>query len=260
MIIDSNTHPTTSGIWFNSTIDASLSRLLSEMQVSGIDRSVIVPLPGSMTNDEVRNMVAGCPESCINAYTFNPALYSTSSIAQSEFESSFSGLPRSIVKFHNRFGGYQPDDERFMTILKVNNSLKCPMVVAICGFLHNRNSSKHIDTAGYFFDLALKFPSTQFIIMHGGGCQILRIAEQCRDLQNVYIDLSYTLSRYRNSSVENDIRWLCEHFDKRLLWGSDFPEISVQRAWNDIIDLTSHISIEKRNRITGLNLLGILNE
>ncbi len=94
--------------------------------------------------------------------------------------------------------------------------------------------------------------------MHGTGAWIFKTAEMVRDLGNVYIDLSFTLSKYKNSSVGMDIKWLCNNFDRRLIWGSDFPEFGIKEALNDFYEISQNISSKKTENILGKNLLEIL--
>jgi predicted TIM-barrel fold metal-dependent hydrolase len=101
--------------------------------------------------------------------------------------------------------------------------------------------------------------NTSLLIMHGGGTRILQMAEMCRDLHHVHIDLSMTLSKYKNTSVANDIKWLCHHYDRRMIWESDFPEVSILQALHDFDEVVGPIAPEKRANILGLNIAKLLD-
>jgi predicted TIM-barrel fold metal-dependent hydrolase len=132
------------------------------------------------------------------------------------------------------------------------------MVIGVCGLLHDRHTRQAIDPAVYFFDLAQSMRNSHLIVMHGGGTRILQIAEMCRDLHHVHIDLSMTLSKYKSTSVAGDIRWLCQHYDRRIIWASDFPEVSVLQALNDFHFVVGDIEAEKKQNILGLNMAKLL--
>jgi predicted TIM-barrel fold metal-dependent hydrolase len=258
MIIDANTHVTVSGSWFATDLDASVSRLLKSLDASGADKAMLVPLPGILTNAECRDIVAASSGKLIGAYTFNPGQWSSPLEAQDEFIKEFENQPRALVKFHNRLGKYHPMDSRFIKVLEANEQLSNPMAIGICGIIHDRNVNPGLDTATYFYNLAQQFKSTTLVVMHGGGPEILRIADMCRELHHLYLDLSLTVSRFRKSSVEADIRWLCQQFDRRLIWGSDFPEYEIGKSLDDIREIASGIEEEKLKNILGVNLLNIL--
>ena len=98
--------------------------------------------------------------------------------------------------------------------------------------------------------------------MHGGGPNLLKFYEKFRFLNNVYIDLSYTLLHYQKTSLEKDIIFLMRNFDKRLTIGSDFPEFKL----NDLVKISkkyfikSKISEIKRKNIFSNNLKKLIHE
>ncbi len=258
MIIDANTHITKDGRWFHTDHDASLESLLLNVKESGIDKAIAVPLPGTIGNQEQADLIVGRHDQLISACTFNPADFDSPSEAGEAFRKEFSGMKKNLVKFHNRFGKYHPEDERFMEVLRVNDQMETPMLIGVCGLLHDRNTTSAVNTPAYFFDVAKKLECTDFIIMHGGGTQILSIAEICRDLHHVYFDLSMTLSKYRNTSVANDISWLCHHYDRRIIWASDFPETSIKQALQDFNETVGNLAKERRDNILGNNIQKLL--
>lgn len=259
MIIDCNTHISADGKWYQTDHDASLQRLLNDVKNSQVDMAIVVPLPGLISNDAQAQLISGNEDMLFSACTFNPADYKTPKEAGEAFKSFFSERKKTLVKFHNRFGKYHPEDERFLEVLRVNDAMETPMVIGVCGLLHDRNVVSAVHTGVYFFDLAKTLEHSNLIIMHGGGTQILEIAEICRDLHHVYLDLSMTLSKYKNTSVAADISWLCHHYDRRMIWGSDFPEVSVGTALQDFDDIVGTLAKEKKQNITGNNIQQLLN-
>ena len=259
MIIDANVHVSPDGRWFHTQHLASLERLIEEIQSSAINKAIVVPLPGVITNEQQRHLPAAQHPDLIHAYTFNPALYQDSATAVKAFQEEFSHLKTSFIKFHNRFGKYHPEDERFLAVMKANNEAAHPHVIGVCGLLHDRHTPSAISTEKYFFDLGKKFDATTILIMHGGGTRILQIAELCRDLHNVFFDLSMTLTKYAETSVAADIKWLCKHYDRRMIWASDFPEISPKIALDTFDMVCKDLDTDKRKNILGLNIAALLN-
>lgn len=258
MIIDANVHITPDGKWFTTPHDASIYRLRACIEEAGIDAAIAVPLPGTIGNAEQQQLIAG-EKRIIHACTFNPAAYLTAEEAVKAYQLEFGDGHKRFVKFHNRFGKYHPSDERFFAVMKANDHLEVPMVVGVCGLLHDRNTPEAVDPTTYFFNLAQSLERTTLLIMHGGGTRILQMAEFCRDLHHVYFDLSMTLSKYKQTSVASDIRWLCHHYDRRMIWASDFPEVSIRQALIDFDEVVGPIAQEKRDNILGGNIVKLLD-
>jgi predicted TIM-barrel fold metal-dependent hydrolase len=258
MIIDANVHISLSGKWYHTAHDSSLTRLRENVKEAKIDKAIVVPLPGLIGNQEQQALIGDDP-SLVSACTFNPASYQTPQEAAEAFRKEFSERKKTFVKFHNRFGKYHPMDERFLAVIDANDSLPVPMVIGVCGLLHDRNIEAAVNTPIYFFDLAKRMKNSILMIMHGGGSQILQVAEMCRDLQHVYFDLSMTLSKYQNTSVSGDISWLCHHYDRRMIWGSDFPEVSIAEALQHFDVSVGKLAAEKRDNILGENLRKLLD-
>jgi len=100
------------------------------------------------------------------------------------------------------------------------------------------------------------------LLMHGGGPNLLKYYEKFRFKENVYLDLSYTLIHYQKSSVETDMIFLMNKFDKRLIFGSDFPLFPINKYTKSLNKLITKSKINKL-KIKNLkkdNFLRIINE
>ena len=98
--------------------------------------------------------------------------------------------------------------------------------------------------------------------MHGGGPNLLKYYEKFRFIKNVYLDLSYTLIHYKNTSVEKDMVFLANKFDKRLLFGSDYPDFNLKEyiiCFNKLLK-KSKINKSKIQNLKNLNLNRLLND
>ena len=95
--------------------------------------------------------------------------------------------------------------------------------------------------------------------MHSGGPNILQYYEKFRFCENIFFDLSYTIAHYKNTSIEKDIIFLFQKFDKRLISGSDYPSIKIKLHWKNLIKIMkkSKISKIKKNNILYNNLNNI---
>ena len=102
---------------------------------------------------------------------------------------------------------------------------------------------------------------SKLILMHGGGVKILRYYEKFRFKENVFLDLSYTLQHFKNTSLINDIIFCIKNLDKRIIFGSDYPSKKMSNYYNIISFLEKKITRKKISNIIfdNLNLI-IKNE
>jgi predicted TIM-barrel fold metal-dependent hydrolase len=87
---------------------------------------------------------------------------------------------------------------------------------------------------------------------------MLRMAEAIRPCLNGYLDISYSLVRYAETEVGRSLAFLVRHFDRRTIFGSDFPEITPERALAEFERLSIGLPADKRRRIRGENLAELL--
>ncbi|HWW62935.1 MAG TPA: amidohydrolase family protein, partial [Thermoanaerobaculia bacterium] len=106
--------------------------------------------------------------------------------------------------------------------------------------------------------LADRFPTLQFVFLHGGGPLLLTLADALRPRRNAFVDLSRTLVFYARSSVSLDIRWLLDKFDQRVMFGSDFPEHGIGESLAELRALGEGIADEKLANVLGDNLSRLL--
>jgi len=70
----------------------------------------------------------------------------------------------------------------------------------------------------------------------------------------VLLDLSFTLCKYEGSSIDLDIRYLFEKFDRRICIGSDSPEFDLSKLRQRFNQLTEGLDIVKKKNIGFQNL------
>lgn len=98
-------------------------------------------------------------------------------------------------------------------------------------------------------------PSASVMLMHAGCVDLLRFIEFARMVPNIVLDLSFTLMKYRGSSIEADLEFAFRSFDRRICIGTDFPEfdaVEVQQRFADLVAVTG-ISEDKATNISGRN-------
>ena len=86
------------------------------------------------------------------------------------------------------------------------------------------------------------------IIMHGGGLNLLKYYEKFRFTENIFIDLSYTMEHYIQTTLKKDMIFIFKNFDKRILVGSDFPSFSLKQFKTCLNKLIKHSKINNKKK------------
>jgi uncharacterized protein len=258
MICDSLTHVTTDGSWFHTNYDASEARLVRELEISQIGRAVVVALAGFIRNDFVLEVCQRHPELLIAGASFNPAAYITGEQAARELRAELYQQPYHVLKLHPRLNRYDPLDERCLAVLAELASWARPLPVWLDSLFHFRGGVLQQPVVETIHMLVNRFSALTFVILHSGGSWVLQVAEAISDCPNVFLDLSFVVQRYVGSSVWNDLQYLLRRFDQRLVFGSDFPEISPAAALADFERLAEGLPVDKRENILSKNLMKIL--
>lgn len=258
MMIDANAHITEDGRWFETNLDASVTRLIQEMKSAAVEKAVLVPFDGNIRNEFILETVRKHKRRFIPACSINPARFSDKNKLVHAFKKIVANQEFRILKLHNRLHRYQLHDARVFWLLKANESLKKPLVIYICGYINSCDVIHQMVPPQVFQTLAASFKKTKFVIMHAGGTWALSLYEAIREYENVYLDLSHAVSKFKDSSLTLDYNYLIKHFDERLVWGSDFPEYSLVQARRDFAQTAGRCPKNKIDNIVHRNILKII--
>jgi predicted TIM-barrel fold metal-dependent hydrolase len=134
------------------------------------------------------------------------------------------------LKLHPRLHGYRLDSKECLALLGVAGKLKMPVMVDC--FPDGRSIALG-NTPDAFASLAERLPDLRIALGHSGGHRILDALMVAKYFKNIYLDLSYTLLYYRNSSVIKDIAYAIENIKaERIFWGSDYPDRGYEETVN----------------------------
>ncbi len=257
--IDSITHLTPDGNWFGTQHDASLSRLLTEMDAAQIERAVVVALADHIENEFVLNACAQHDDRLIAGVSFNPAAYENEDAARRAFQQEIKPLCAPVLKLHPRLNGYDPLDTRCMALYEELCDWERPPAIWLDTLFHSRRVHLSKTPVESIHQLITNFEKLTFVLLHGCASQLLHCYEAIRDCPNAYLDLSLILPRYFESSIRADIRQLLFLFDRRLIWGSDMPEYTPNQALNCLFEIAEGLEQEKLENVLGRNLAALLN-
>ncbi|MCI0558518.1 MAG: amidohydrolase family protein [Nitrososphaera sp.] len=248
---DSLTHATADGTWLGGTrYDASLDRLLAEMNRAAPCRACLVAIAEYQDNHTLADFAYSHPDLFVPIAGFNPRSVAKPSLVEKEVvdiaKQGFAG-----IKLHPRLNFYDPLDKR--CVAAIDAAGQNGLVV----FLDTLFRQKEINTrhpADIVDRIATHCTGSRIVLLHGGGAHLLDMFEMVRMHSHLLLDISFTMLRYAGSSIDLDIRFLCDALDQRLIVGSDFPEYVPLKARKRITELTVGLTEEKRNNIMSGNL------
>ena len=258
MIFDSLTHVTPNGRWFDSKLDAGEDELIRQLDEARVERAMVVALPDHIENRFVLKTCQGHPERLVPCAAFNPAKFANANEVKVRAREELKDAPYKALKLHPRLNRYDPLDPLCLAMLEEIALWSNPLPIWLDTLFFHRGGHPRKPVVETIHELVGRFPSLQFVLLHGGGSWILQVAEAIRDCPNAFLDLSFTLHRYRGSSLDADLRYLVNTFDRRLIFGSDFPEVGVGTALKDFHELADGIPAEKCAKVLGGNLSRIL--
>jgi predicted TIM-barrel fold metal-dependent hydrolase len=224
VIIDSLTHITRDGSWFDTGLDASLPALLKAMDRDGVDAAVLAGISGVDDDELILDAVRKHPGRFIpvagvdvgNAGSIEERICIVK-------DKGYSG-----IKLHPRHSGVPVTGPRLHEAVKLAGRHDLPALV--CTIHRPPLSPLGRPVSDALYDLCRVCDNTRIVLVHGGYADLLATSELIRPLEHVLLDLTLTLTRFARTSVGLDCAWLLETFDRRVCVGSDFPEGDMGRV------------------------------
>ena len=251
IFFDSLVHATPDGRWLGATrYDASLQRLLSEMNQSGVDRACLVAIADHIDNDYVARVAQLHPDRFVPIASLNPCSASSlPAVAEAVDELHQRGFAG--IKLHPRLNQYDPLDPRCLEAIGAAGNHH---LVVFIDTLFRQPAQPTRSTPDIVDQIATRCRDTRMVLLHAGGPAMLELFELGRMHSHLLLDLSFTLLRYAGSSVDLDIRFMCQNLDQRVTIGSDFPEYVPSQAMNRILELSEGIPKAKMDNVLYRNL------
>ena len=130
------------------------------------------------------------------------------------------------------------------------------LVVMLCTYFYSNEISILANNVERLGDMLLKADSqSKVILLHGGVVRLLEMMELVRSFPNTLLDLSLTLCKYAGSSLDMDIQFLFQSFDRRVCIGSDHPEIKLNMLRERFDYFASKTTREKAENVAYKNIL-----
>ena len=206
----------------------AMERLYFEACEAGMQSVILLNIPEiAFDNYEVLENT----QKYANFFRFFPSFSPVDIKANAELE-KLKDMGVSGLKLHPRIHGYYAGCAESIHLMKKAGELGLPVLVDC--FPDGRNIALG-NMPEAFAMIGEQAPETRIAIGHAGGHRILDALMVEKFYKNIYLDISFTLLYYRNSSVIQDIAYAIKSSHaKRIFWGTDYPD----RPYKISVDLS----------------------
>ena len=256
-IFDSLTHPTLDGQWILPRWPdcASIDELHSQMNASNVCGAFAVGMEGIGGYDEDEFL------ELINNKGYGKllpiAFFSFDKNSVEEYTNRLKEIKSKGyigIKLHPRVGQFVLENPSLPYLIDKANELG--LVVMLCTYFYSNEISILANNVERLGDMLLKADSqSKVILLHGGVVRLLEMMELVRSFPNTLLDLSLTLCKYAGSSLDMDIQFLFQSFDRRVCIGSDHPEIKLNMLRERFDYFASKTTREKAENVAYKNIL-----
>lgn len=124
-----------------------------------------------------------------------------------------------------------------------------PKVPVIVDAFYFGDDLEYQPSLKFIVNLAKKFPHLPVIVAHSGGYEVLKYFYHLKTLQNIYFDLSFSLTYLKNTSVNKDFANLIQYGNpEHLIFGTDYPFINAKNQFNAFIEIADQVNLSVVNR------------
>lgn len=220
-VIDAHINLTPDGAWFATGFDASLSTALRQMDEAGIAMAGLIPLVGREQRDFCLDVAARHADRFYTGFS----IYDTTEAEVDDCRALIAGGAVRFLKLHPRMARLVPLDERLAPFYRLAADSRTPVV--FCTYMRGPSVPMREVEPLVFDALARRHPDMTIILAHAGSYRPLDALAVAQSHPNVYLEISHVLHYFRGSSLEQDFRFILDRLDRKTLYGSDFPEVSI---------------------------------
>ena len=249
-LFDANSHPTVAGGWMPKNLDSSFKKLSSELTKNHYRGACAVGVWGleSYAHGAFIELCRQNPNLVPIAGYFPQSPSAIGGELKAIQKTGYRG-----IKIHPRDPRIELRDPRLVKTFQAAARLGLP--IFLCTYFHAEAESYPTNEPLYEIAALLqKAPTARVLLVHGGDVNLLRYAELVRFNPRLLLDLSMTFMKYQGSSLDLDIRFLFERFDRRICIGTDFPEYTHHEVRKRFVEMSRGLAREKADNIAFRNI------
>lgn len=256
-LFDSLPHPTINGEWRNTgnKENASIELLLAQMKESNTNWGFAVGMQGIGNYSEEKF------SKWVLSYTDRlfPVAYIGLEDISDDIKKNikkFNELKKQGyvgIKLHPRLSKFCLDDKRLVPAIRAAH--ESGLITLLCTYFYDSLAYAYKNSIETLVQLLSNFTEEKIILVHAGAVRLLELTEVSRAFKNVLLDLSLTFIKYEGSSIDMDIKFLFNSFDRRICVGSDFPEFSLIKMRERFDFFAKDVLQEKLENIAYKNIV-----
>ncbi|MAW33547.1 MAG: hypothetical protein CMK56_03965 [Proteobacteria bacterium] len=237
-VIDAHINITKNGKWFNTSFDCSLKKAQSEIKLNKIDAAGLVSPYCEKINSHNIQLVKK-NKNLFTGFTLeNNSVQTVKKLQKLDFNFI------KFFKIHPRSSKIRPLDKKNNSIFKI--AIKQDIPIIFCGYMRGDQIPLSELQPLVYDEIAKQYPKLKIIISHAGSYRPLDALAVAQSNKNVFLDLSHVLMYFKKSNIINDLLYIIEKVDQKVIYGSDFPEYSISKYLKYTLNLTKNI---KKNKL-----------
>ncbi len=254
-IFDSLTHPCFDSNWILPRYKgiASIDSLITQMQNNNVKWAFAVGMLGIGEYDVNKYVDFVYNKSSNNVQLFPIAYFHPSNKTMKEVKDEIRMMKNKGyvgIKLHPRISN-------FSYSIKIANIIQeasfQQMKVLLCTYPYANNMALY-NSPELLMEMLNKTNNAKILLLHSGAVRVIEYMEIARAFENILLDLSLTLCKYEGSSVDLDLAYMFEKFDRRICVGSDFPEFSISTLRNRFEFFSKNLPFDKIENIAFKNI------
>lgn len=249
-LFDSLTHPTLNKKWIKNE-NADIDYLIESMRKNSVIAAIAVGMKGIGDYHEDRFItLVGKYKELIPVAFFDSFNFPDKSIKINLINLKSKGFMG--IKIHPRISELSLRDPKLAKVIEFASEIG--LFVLFCTyFIDSKNYSLDNDISALRYLLS-KTKKPKIILLHSGTTNLLEVIDIARSYENVLLDLSFTMIKYQGSSLDLDIKYAFQYFDRRVCIGSDHPEFNHFELRARFEFFSDGLSVEKKENIAFKNL------
>lgn len=252
-LFDSLSHPTLDGSFLASEKDTRFGTVSHALRAHGFVGGCAIGMHG-VGGYEHRAYLAACRahDNLFPVAGFDPAAADPRAEA-----GAIAALGFTAIKVHPRLAKLVLSPTQLGDILAA--AAAEGLTVFLCTYNHAAIAHyPATDPLSSLVTALQRAPDAHVVLVHGGDVRLLEYAQLVRHNENLLLDLSFTALKYRGSSVDLDVAYLCENLDRRVCVGVDHPDFDHAALRARFDQLCANLDPDKARNVGYRNLASFL--
>jgi len=248
-IIDAHVHVYEKGYF------GDIGSLISQMDEYGINKAVVIALPGICSNTSLLKFCEGYPDRLFGmVYPNFSKFWWKNDLRRNIAQEHCVG-----IKIHPRFQKIELDNSKLDAVFEMAREFNLPVEVDV--FPIGKRLNSHSLNPFAIHPYAQKYRDVNIILAHSGAPFTAETMLLASSNSNIYLDISLFLKFFKNFSVIDDFIELSKRIGPdRIIYGSDYPMYSMNEyllETHRVLHAFSDLDKEKILSKNAMNLFSI---